>query len=324
MTDKVLNIEKLVESKTVLAIMGPTASGKTALALKLAIQWPIEIISVDSALIYKGMDIGTAKPSQAEREQVPHHLIDLIDPAQSYSAADFVADAKRLVEEVLQRGRLPVLVGGTMMYFHALQQGMADLPSADPVIRAQLQQEYEQDPQALHQRLKACDPQAAQRIHYNDPQRLIRALEVYQLTGEALTDLQKRQSSESWDVNLLKIGLIPQSRERLHQQIQRRLQAMYGQGFLDEVRGLFSRPDLHAELPSIRSVGYRQAWCYLNGEYDQTTFEEKALIATRQLAKRQLTWLRKEQDMLMLDPFELSSEQQCELVRAYLQKNTNL
>lgn len=324
MTDKVLNIEKLVESKTVLAIMGPTASGKTALALKLAIQWPIEIISVDSALIYKGMDIGTAKPSQAEREQVPHHLIDLIDPAQSYSAADFVADAKRLVEEVLQRGRLPVLVGGTMMYFHALQQGMADLPSADPVIRAQLQQEYEQDPQALHQRLKACDPQAAQRIHYNDPQRLIRALEVYQLTGEALTDLQKRQSSESWDVNLLKIGLIPQSRERLHQQIQRRLQAMYAQGFLDEVRGLFSRPDLHAELPSIRSVGYRQAWCYLNGEYDQTTFEEKALIATRQLAKRQLTWLRKEQDMLMLDPFELSSEQQCELVRAYLQKNTNL
>ncbi|MBE0494282.1 MAG: tRNA (adenosine(37)-N6)-dimethylallyltransferase MiaA [Thiomicrospira sp.] len=324
MTDTDLNIEKLVKARTVLAIMGPTASGKTALALRLAKSWPIEIISVDSALIYKGMDIGTAKPSQAEREQVPHHLIDLIDPAQSYSAADFVVDAKRLVEEVLQRGRLPVLVGGTMMYFHALQQGMADLPSADPAIRAQLQQEYDQDPQVLHQRLQACDPKAAQRIHYNDPQRLIRALEVYQITGEALTDLQKRQSNVGWDVNLLKVGLIPQSRERLHQKIQRRLEIMVAQGFLDEARNLFARPDLHADLPSIRSVGYRQAWCYLNGEYDQTVFEQKALIATRQLAKRQLTWLRKEQDLLSLDPFELSVEQQAELVRVYLQKNTNL
>lgn len=317
-------IEKLVQAKTVLAIMGPTASGKTALALRLAKVWPIEIISVDSALIYKGMDIGTAKPSQAERQQVPHHLIDLIDPAQSYSAADFVADAKRLVEEILQRGRLPVLVGGTMMYFHALQQGMADLPSADSVIRARLQAQYEQDPQVLHQYLKSCDPVAAERIHYNDPQRLIRALEVYEITGEALTSLQARQSSVNWDVNLLKIGLIPKSRERLHQQIQRRLETMYQQGFLDEVRNLFARPDLQADLPSIRSVGYRQAWCYLSGEYDQNTFEQKALVATRQLAKRQLTWLRKELDLLTLDPFELSTDQQAEIVQAYLQKNTNL
>lgn len=324
MTESVLSIDKLVQSKTVLAIMGPTASGKTALALQLASVLPIEIISVDSALIYKGMDIGTAKPSQAEQQRVPHHLIDLIDPTQNYSAADFVVDAKRLVSDILQRGRLPVLVGGTMMYFHALQQGMADLPSADPEIRVQLQQEYDQNPQALHQRLKACDPQAAQRIHYNDPQRLIRALEVYQLTGEALTDLQKRQSSENWDVNLLKVGLIPQSRECLHQQIQRRLETMYDQGFLDEVRALFSRPDLHDDLPSIRCVGYRQAWCYLKGEYDQSTFEEKALIATRQLAKRQLTWLRKESHLLSLDPFEITTEQQCERALVFLQKNTNL
>lgn len=324
MAGKMSSIEQLVQSKTVLAIMGPTASGKTALALHLAQSLPIEIISVDSALIYKGMDIGTAKPSQTERQQVPHHLIDLIDPVQSYSAADFVEDAKHLVEDILQRGRLPVLVGGTMMYFHALQQGMADLPSADPVIRAQLQQEYEQDPQGLHERLKACDPEAAQRIHYNDPQRLVRALEVYQITGEALSDIQKRQSSANWNVNLLKVGLIPQSRERLHQQIQRRLESMYAQGFLDEVKGLFSRPDLHADLPSIRSVGYRQAWCYLSGEYDQNIFEQKALIATRQLAKRQLTWLRKEQDLLTMDPFEISTEQQAEIVQAYLQKNTNL
>ncbi|HEY9018469.1 tRNA (adenosine(37)-N6)-dimethylallyltransferase MiaA [Thiomicrospira sp.] len=324
MTDADVNIEKLVQHKTVLAIMGPTASGKTSLALRLAQQWPIEIISVDSALIYKGMDIGTAKPSHAERQQVPHHLIDLIDPTQSYSAADFVTDAKRLVSEILERGRLPVLVGGTMMYFHALQQGMADLPSADPGIRVRLQQQYEQDPQALHQQLKNCDPQAAERIHYNDPQRLIRALEVYEITGEPLSRLQAQQASVNWNVNLLKVGLIPASRERLHLQIQLRLEAMYQQGFLDEVRNLFARPDLHADLPSIRSVGYRQAWCYLNAEYDQTTFEQKALIATRQLAKRQLTWLRKEQGLLTLDPFELSTEQQAKLVGLYLQKNTNL
>lgn len=324
MTNADLNVQKLVQNKTVLAIMGPTASGKTALALELAKQWPIEIISVDSALIYKGMDIGTAKPSQLERQQVPHHLIDLVDPAHSYSAADFVVDAKQLVSEILERGRLPVLVGGTMMYFHALQQGMADLPSADPDIRQRLQQQYEQDPQALHQQLKTCDPLAAERIHFNDPQRLIRALEVYEITGEPLTRLQAQQESVNWNVNLVKIGLIPASRERLHLQIQRRLDAMYQQGFLDEVRYLFARPDLHADLPSIRSVGYRQAWCYLNAEYDQDTFEQKALVATRQLAKRQLTWLRKEQDLLTLDPFELSTQQQAELVGLYLQKNTNL
>lgn len=319
-----LNLEALLKRKTVLAIMGPTATGKTALALKLADYLPLEIISVDSALIYKGMDIGTAKPSPAELAHVPHHLIAIIDPTQSYSAADFVDDAKRLVSEIGQRGHVPVLVGGTMMYFHALQQGMADLPSADTQVRARLQQAYDQDPQALHQRLQACDPNAGERIHYNDPQRLIRALEVYELTGKALSDLQAEQVASNWDVNLVKIGLIPSSRERLHQQIKVRLQNMFAQGFLDEVKGLFSRTDLHPDLPAIRSVGYRQAWCYLKGEYDQATYEEKALIATRQLAKRQMTWLRKETELLMLDPFELTESEKCERVLHYLHKFTNL
>lgn len=313
-----LDLAKLLERKTVLAIMGPTASGKTALALNLADSLPLEIISVDSALIYRGMDIGTAKPSQTERAKVPHHLIDILDPAESYSAADFVTDCKRLVDEIHQRGCIPALVGGTMMYFHALQQGLAELPSAEPAIRQALQAEYEKDAIAMHQRLAQLDPVAAERIHFNDPQRLIRALEVYQISGETLTALQAKQTAASWSVNLIKIGLIPQDRAKLHQQITRRLDQMFQHGFVDEVKTLYQRADLHSDLPAIRCVGYRQAWSYLAGETDLETCYQKALVATRQLAKRQLTWLRKEQALLVLDPFEITQQQACNQALAAL------
>ncbi|WP_269763832.1 tRNA (adenosine(37)-N6)-dimethylallyltransferase MiaA [Thiomicrospira microaerophila] len=301
-----------------LAIMGPTASGKTGLALALAQRYPLEIISVDSALIYRGMDIGTAKPSEQELVQVPHHLIDILDPDQRYSAADFVADCKALVAQIHQRGRLPVLVGGTMMYFHALQQGLADLPSADDALRARLMLDYQRDSQAMHDRLACVDPQSAQRIHANDPQRLIRALEIYHLTGEPLSVLQARQVKAGWDVKLCKLALIPQDRQRLHQRIAQRLEQMFAQDFINEVALLYSQPGLHADLPSIRCVGYRQVWDYLRGEYDQRTAFEKSLVATRQLAKRQLTWLRKEQDVVVIDPFVLSQAQQLATIESLL------
>lgn len=317
-----MNIAVLLKNKTVLAIMGPTATGKTALALQLAEKLPIEIISVDSALIYRSMDIGTAKPTAAEMVAVPHHLIDILDPAQAYSALEFVTDTKRLVDEIHQRGRLPVLVGGTMMYFHALQQGLAELPSANAEVRARLQQAYELDPIALHQRLKQVDPVAAARIHPNDPQRVVRALEVFELSGESLTKLQARQTQQTLDWNLIKIGLIPQSRDVLHQNIAARLQLMFAAGFLDEVKGLHARPDLHADLPSIRSVGYRQAWLYLNGEISEDEWQTQALIATRQLAKRQLTWLRKEQQLNVLDPYVLTAEEKLAQLMNLLHKNS--
>lgn len=313
-----LNTKQLLDAKTVIAIMGPTASGKTALALALAQSYPIEIISVDSALIYKAMDIGTAKPSKQELAQVPHHLIDILDPLQSYSAADFVCDCKRLVDQIHQRGHLPVLVGGTMMYFHALQQGLADLPSADAKIRAELTQAYQADSSALHKVLADVDPDAAARIHVNDPQRLIRALEIYKLTGQSLTALQAKQSSTNWPVNLCKVGLIPQDRAWLHVRIEQRLKIMFEAGFIDEVKMLYQRGDLKADLPSIRCVGYRQVWDYLKGQYDLETAFDKSLVATRQLAKRQLTWLRKESSMLEMDPARFKIEEQLTKLKAYL------
>lgn len=313
----------LLETQTVLAIMGPTASGKTRLALGLAEHLPMEIISVDSALIYRGMDIGTAKPSPQELRAVPHHLIDILDPAQTYSVSQFVADTNRLIADIWQRQRVPVLVGGTMMYFHALQQGLADLPSADSALREALLDEYQRSPQTLHQRLTQVDPQAAARIHPNDPQRLVRALEVYQLTGVPLTQLQHQQHQSATRFNWLKVGLIPASRDALHQSIQQRLTQMFASGFLDEVRTLYTRSDLHEDLPSIRSVGYRQAWLYLKGALSENEWQEKALIATRQLAKRQLTWLRKEQDLHQLDPFAYSDQQKQAWLIALIDKNLN-
>lgn len=315
-------IDSLVSANSVLVIMGPTASGKTQLALALADQLPIEIISMDSALIYRHMDIGTAKPSAEELAKVPHHLIDILDPLESYSAADFIRDTKRLVGEIHQRGRLPVLVGGTMMYLHALQAGLATLPSADETIRQRLLAQYQQDPAVLHQTLTQVDPVAAERIHPNDPQRLVRALEVFELTAKPLSQWQAEQEQQKWDVNLIKVALIPEDRSRLHQQIEQRLQKMFESGFLHEVEQLYTRGDLNPDLSSIRCVGYRQVWQYLAGEIDWITAQQKALVATRQLAKRQITWLRKEQDLLTLDPFVINLDDQLAKLYDCLHKNS--
>ncbi|RUM91981.1 MAG: tRNA (adenosine(37)-N6)-dimethylallyltransferase MiaA [Thiomicrospira sp.] len=314
-----VNVAELIKEKTCLAVMGPTASGKSGLTMALAKHLPIEIISVDSALIYRGMDIGTAKPTRDEQVAVPHHLIDILEPTESYSAADFVEDTHELVKEIFARGNLPVLAGGTMMYFNALQQGMAKLPSADEAIRAKIHQAWQKDPAALHERLKQVDPEAAERIHQNDPQRLIRALEVYEMTGKPLTQLQKEgQQAGLTEFKLAKVALIPEDRKKLHQQIAVRFDEMLNNGFLKEAEKVFSLEGLSADLPAIRSVGYRQAWLFFAQEYDYDTFVEKSIVATRQLAKRQITWLRKEQDLLVLDPFKTNVDDRVEAVLDYL------
>jgi tRNA dimethylallyltransferase len=276
----------------VLFLMGPTASGKTALALELAEHHNCEIISVDSALIYRGMDIGTAKPTAAELARGPHRLIDILDPLESYSAADFRADAVREIEDILSRGKTPLLVGGTMMYFKTLLDGLSPLPSADDAVRAGIAADVEAKGwQALHDELKQIDPVAAERIHPNDPQRLSRAIEVYRITGKTLTELTQTKA-ESLPYRMVQFAIAPKERKTLHQLIGQRFEAMLEQGFIDEVAGLKDRGDLHLELPSMRCVGYRQVWQYLEGQYDHDTMVEKAVAATRQLAKRQLTWLR--------------------------------
>jgi len=305
--------DKLRENKQVITLMGPTASGKSALSMALAEQSsvPVEIVSVDSALIYRDMNIGTAKPSAEEQQLVPHHLIDILSPEQSYSAADFVADVKAKVAEIFQRGHLPILVGGTMMYFNALQKGLSDLPEADENIRQKWLSVWETSPEELHQKLQEIDPVAAQRIHPNDPQRLVRALEVYEVSGKPLTELQQAGVQPLTEFKLIKFALLPEERSRLHQQIEKRFMQMVEAGLLEEVKALQAKyPDLHSDLPSIRSVGYRQAWSYLAGEYDKEAFYHKGIVATRQLAKRQITWLRKEENLKVLDPFNLPIEQQ--------------
>lgn len=287
-----------------LAILGPTASGKTALALRLAEYFPCEIISLDSALVYRDMDIGTAKPSLDERASVPHHLIDIISPLNTYSAADFVRDCVQLVADIRARGRIPLIVGGTMMYFNALTQGLNDLPNADEQIRATLQAQKEQFGLAfLYQRLQQCDPITAARLKENDSQRIERALEVFELTGKPLsTHLQTAQSVAPLRVHT--ITLIPEQRALLHEQINRRFEIMLQQGFLDEVIELKRKyPELNENMPSMRCVGYRQAWAYLAGEMDKNAFVAQGQAATRQLAKRQLTWLRKLPANHILDPF---------------------
>ncbi len=314
---KAMLVNRFIADKKVVAIMGPTASGKSALSMLLAEKFPIEIISVDSALIYQGMDIGTAKPSAKEMAKVPHHLIDIILPTQTYSASNFVEDVHRLVAEIFSRGNLPVLVGGTMMYFHALQQGMADLPSADKLTRAKLQSQWQDNPQELHKKLQLVDEVAAKRIHFNDQQRVCRALEVFELTGKPLSQHQlEGQGKGLTEFNLIKIALLPSDRKALHTQIEKRFNQMLSQGFISEVKKLFLNPNLHSDLPSIRSVGYRQAWLFLHQEYEYEEFIEKSLVATRQLAKRQITWLRKEKNILELDPLKLSKE---ELLRESLE-----
>ncbi len=281
--------------------MGPTAAGKTDLAIAIAKLFPVEIISVDSALVYRGMDIGTAKPSVDELKQNPHHLVDILDPTQSYSAGSFREDALALMADITARGKIPLLVGGTMLYFKALQQGLADLPSADPEIRARLEKEIKDHGLAfLHDRLTKIDPVSAQRIHINDPQRLQRALEVYEITGKSLTDLTK-DTEQALPYRVIKLIISPFDRAVLHDRIAKRYHKMIDNGFISEVESLFCREDCHADLPAIRAVGYRQAWSYLAGEYDHSTFIEKAIIATRQMAKRQLTWLRSQPDGVWFD-----------------------
>jgi len=281
--------------------MGPTAAGKTDLAIEIAKHYPVEIISVDSALVYRGMDIGTAKPEPAVLKQYPHHLVNIIDPTDSYSAGSFRADALRLMTEITARGKIPLLVGGTMLYFKALQQGLSDLPSGDLFIRAKLDDEIEKYGLAhLHARLATIDPVSAGRIHVNDTQRIQRALEVYELTGKSLTELTQ-STQVSLPFRVVKIILSPFERRVLHKRIESRYKAMIDNGFIDEVKVLFNRHDCHPNLPSLRAVGYRQAWSYLSDEYDQGTLIDKAIIATRQMAKRQLTWLRAQSDGVWFD-----------------------
>lgn len=273
-------------------IMGPTASGKTALAMALRQHLPVELISVDSALIYRGMDIGTAKPSPEELTQAPHRLIDILDPAQSYSAADFRADALREMAEITSRQKIPLLVGGTMLYFKALLEGLSPLPAADAKVRERIEaQAAEQGWEALHQKLSEVDPVAAMRIHPNDPQRLSRALEVFYISGKTLTELVK-VSGEALPYRVHQFAIAPTSRELLHDRIEMRFRQMVANGFEAEAKALFTRGDLHTDMPSIRCVGYRQMWSYFSGEigYDEMVY--RGVCATRQLAKRQMTWLR--------------------------------
>jgi len=285
-------------------LMGPTASGKTALAVQLAQALNTEIISVDSALVFKGMDIGTAKPTLDERGGVVHHLIDILDPAESFSTGQFRTRALALMDDIAQRGKIPVLAGGTMLYFNALTKGLAVLPEADPDIRARLDRELlELGKEALHRRLAAIDPQAAARIHPNDPQRIQRALEVFEIGGKPLSSYFADNQCDL-PCRPIKFAVAPTDRKILHDLIAARFKNMLAAGFIEEVEGLYRRGDLNPELPAIKSVGYRQAWTYLDGEYDYAEMTEKAIAATRQLAKRQFTWLRKETDAVWLESQE--------------------
>jgi tRNA dimethylallyltransferase len=275
-------------------LMGPTGTGKSDLGVRLAETFPLEIVSVDSALVYRGMDIGTAKPTAAERLRVAHHLIDIRDPAENYSAGEFTRDAAHAMQDIWGRGRQPLLVGGTMLYFHALSHGIAELPEADLGVRADIElQAASSGWTALHRELERVDPAAAARIHVNDPQRIQRALEVYRLTGQSITRLQQKRVSVFADVDVTEFAVAPLERRDLHTRIELRFGAMLDAGLLAEVRKLFERSDLCAEHPSMRAVGYRQLWRHLAGQCALDEAIEQAIAATRQLAKRQLTWLRR-------------------------------
>ena len=280
-------------------LMGPTASGKTALSVQLAQALGGEIISVDSALVFKGMDIGTAKPTFEERGGIPHHLIDILDPSEAFSTGQFRTQALDLMAAITRRGKIPVLVGGTMLYFNALFNGLAVLPEANPEIRAKLDQDLKRlGKEALHQRLAAVDPLAAARIHPNDPQRVQRALEVYEISGKPLSSFFNAAQGEDFPYQKIKLIVAPPDRKILHTIIAQRFRRMLEQGFINEVEALYQRGDLTEKTPAIRAVGYRQVWAYLNGEDDLESMTEKGIIATRQLAKRQFTWLRRETDAI--------------------------
>jgi len=286
--------QAVVKRRQAILLMGPTGSGKSDLAMRLAESLPLEIVSVDSALVYRGMDIGTAKPNAAARARIPHHLMDIRDPAESYSAGEFTRDAEHAMEDIWRRGRQPLLVGGTMLYFHALSFGIAELPEGNPEVRADIEREAAKSGwAALHRELEGVDPAAAARIHVNDPQRIQRALEVYRLTGDTITRLQQKRVSAFADVEVAEFALAPLERSDLHTRIEMRFRAMLDAGFLEEVRNLFERGDLTAEHPSMRAVGYRQMWRHLAGHCELDEAIEKAIAATRQLGKRQVTWLRR-------------------------------
>ncbi|MFL7963848.1 tRNA (adenosine(37)-N6)-dimethylallyltransferase MiaA [Pseudomonas kielensis] len=296
-------------------LMGPTAAGKTDLAIELTKVLPCELISVDSALVYRGMDIGTAKPSKELLAEFPHRLIDILDPAEAYSAADFRRDALQAMAEITARGKIPLLVGGTMLYYKALVDGLADMPAADPEVRAQIEEDAARlGWQALHEQLAVIDPESAARIHPNDPQRLSRALEVYRVSGQSMTALRQRQSAQSTEAaasglqqlpyTVANLAIAPANRQVLHRRIEQRFTLMLEQGFIDEVVALRARSDLHAGLPSIRAVGYRQVWDYLDGKLTSAEMRERGIIATRQLAKRQFTWLRSWTDLHWLDSLD--------------------
>ena len=287
-------------SNRVLVISGPTASGKSSLAIALAEHLDVEIISADSAQVYRGMDLGTAKPSDEVQALIPHHLLDIRDPSDTYSAADFRADTIRLVSDIKARGRVPVIVGGTMLYLKALKDGLADLPRADQSLRNEIAQTASQlGWTAIHEELARIDPESAARIKPTDTQRLQRAIEVFRLTGKSLTQLH-RQKTEPCPFELLELAIVPPDRADLHRRIENRFAQMIEQGFVQEVALLFEREDLHAQLPAIKSVGYRQVWSYLNGDIGWEVMQASAVAATRQLAKRQYTWLRSWRDLIVL------------------------
>ncbi|MFO1436392.1 MAG: tRNA (adenosine(37)-N6)-dimethylallyltransferase MiaA [Gammaproteobacteria bacterium] len=290
-------------SPLVIFLMGPTCAGKTTFAVELVQQLPLEIISVDSALIYRGMDIGTAKPDATTLARAPHRLIDICEPSERYSAAEFRQDALAAIAEVHARKRIPLLVGGTGLYFRALERGLSPLPAADAATRQRLSEEAAHIGwSGMHARLAQIDPAAAARIHPNDPQRIQRALEVYALTGRAMSEWWQQGRGFENTFEISKFALCPTDRSELHRRVAQRFAAMLEAGFLDEVRRLRGRGDLHPELPSMRVVGYRQAWQHLEGELDHAEMTDAAVAATRQLVKRQLTWLRREPSLHWADP----------------------
>jgi len=286
-----------------IALMGPTASGKTALAIEWAQRLQTEIISVDSALVYRGMDIGSAKPGIEERQGIPHHLIDIREPSQTYNAADFAKEALPLMEQIRRQNKIPLLVGGTGLYFRALLDGLSDMPAADEEIRTEIQSEAQLlGWPEMHEKLKAVDQAAGIRIKPNDVQRITRALEVFRQTGKPISEWQQNSIRKKFPYRVLRVCIAPKDRAVLHERIARRFDIMLEQGFLTEMRNLMARPELNMEVPSMRAVGYRQAWRYLAGETTLEQFREEAVAATRQLAKRQLTWFRGELDLRWFDP----------------------
>ncbi|MBE0510670.1 MAG: tRNA (adenosine(37)-N6)-dimethylallyltransferase MiaA [Chromatiales bacterium] len=298
-------VDRETDKPLAICLMGPTASGKTDLAVALRQHLPVEIISVDSAMVYRQMDIGTAKPDAETLREAPHRLIDILDPAEAYSAARFRTDALREMAAIRQAGRIPLLVGGTMLYFRALEQGLSRLPEADPALRQRIEAEAAASGwESLHRRLAEVDPAAAARIHPNDPQRLSRALEVYELSGRPLSELWQEGLAEDLPYRLIKLAVAPPERSMLHQRIALRFQQMLAQGLVEEVEALFRRGDLDAAMPAIRCVGYRQVWQYLVGELSRDAMSEKGIVATRQLAKRQFTWLRSDNSLQWHSSFD--------------------